>query len=190
MPKEIETLVTFFKALADATRLRIIGLLAVEERTVDELSMLVDVRPPTVSHHLAKLKALGLVSSRQDGVRRWYRLEAEAVESFAQEVLASDGLSTLGDEVEATAGSANELKIMRTFMEGDRITKLPAKWSKKKVLLRYIFQQLDAETVYSERALNEAIEPVYHDYVTARRLMVDLGWLTRDRAGREYRVVT
>jgi len=188
MPAEIATLVAFFKALADATRLRIVGLLAVEERSVDELATLVDVRPPTVSHHLAKLKKLGLVSVRSEGNTRWYRLEIENVERLAREVLAGDGLTTIGDEVEAAADDAYALKVMQTFMEGDRITQLPRQWRKKLVLVRYVAQKFEPDRGYSEPEIKAIIAPIHADHVTLRRLMVDVKWMLRDKAGRAYRL--
>lgn len=188
MPAEIATLVAFFKVLADATRLRIVGLLAVEERSVDELATLVEVRPPTVSHHLAKLKKLGLVSMRSEGNTRWYRLEIEAVERLAREVLAGEGLTSIGDEVEAAAEDAYALKVMQTFMEGDRITQLPRQWRKKMVLVRYVAQQFDPERTYTEPEVRDVIAPIHADHVTLRRLMVDVGWMVRDKAGRAYRL--
>ena len=186
MPREIAKLVSFFKALADTTRLQIVGLLALEERTVDELATLVDVRAPTVSHHLAKLKKLGLVKLRQDGNRRWYQLNAERVESFAREVLASDGLSQIGDEVEASATETKEMKSLRPFMDGDRFVRLPVKWSKKKLAIHHIARRLDHDKIYTEDGLNAAIEPFYEDFATVRRLLVELDLMTRDRAGRAY----
>lgn len=188
MPAEIATLVAFFKVLADATRLRIVGLLAVEERSVDELATLVEVRPPTVSHHLSKLKKLGLVAVRSEGSTRWYRLEIEAVERLAREVLAGEGLTSIGDEVEAAAEDAYALKVMQTFMEGDRITQLPRQWRKKLVLVRYVAQQFEADRTYTEPEVKAVIAPIHADHVTLRRLLVDVGWMVRDKAGREYRL--
>lgn len=188
MPAEIATLVAFFKALADSTRLRIIGLLAVEERSVDEIATLVDVRPPTVSHHLSKLKKLGLVSMRSEGNTRWYRLELESVEKLAREVLAGDGLTSIGDEVEAAAEDAYALKVMQTFMEGDRITQLPRQWRKKLVLVRYVAQKFEPGRTYTEPEIKAVIAPIHHDHVTLRRLLVDVKWMLRDKAGHAYRL--
>ena len=188
MPAEVETLVAFFKALADVTRLRIVGLLAVEERSVDEIATLVDVKSPTVSHHLSRLKKLGLVSMRSEGNTRWYRLELANVEALAREVLAGDGLTSIGDEVEAAAEDAFALKVMKTFMEGDRIVQLPRQWRKKLVLVRYVAQQFEPDRTYTEAELKQIIAPIHHDHVTLRRLMVDVKWMLRDKAGRAYRL--
>ena len=97
MPTEITTLVQFFKVLADSTRLHIVGLLAVEERSVEDIATLVDVRAPTVSHHLSKLKKLGLVTVRSEGTTRWYRLDLKNLERLARETLASETFTDIGE---------------------------------------------------------------------------------------------
>lgn len=60
-------LVTFFKALADSSRLKIVGLLAQRPYTVEQLAAMLDLRPSTVSHHLSRLTEAGLVSARAEG---------------------------------------------------------------------------------------------------------------------------
>ena len=59
-----EKFVIFFKALADGTRLKIIGLLAQHAYSVEELAALLNLRPSTISHHLSRLAAAGLVFRR------------------------------------------------------------------------------------------------------------------------------
>ena len=49
-----EELVTFFKALSDANRLKIIGLLAQQPYSVEELAALLNLKASTVSHHLCQ----------------------------------------------------------------------------------------------------------------------------------------
>ncbi|MEZ4544419.1 MAG: metalloregulator ArsR/SmtB family transcription factor [Cyanobacteriota/Melainabacteria group bacterium] len=51
----------FFKALSDESRLKIVGILASGDRSVEELASLLELRAPTVSHHLSRLKKTGLV---------------------------------------------------------------------------------------------------------------------------------
>src|SRR5882757_4570196 len=82
-----ETLLAFFKAMADESRLRIIGLLAQGERSVQELARALDLKEPTVSHHLAILKAQGLVTARAEGTTRWHALDRAALERLSQRVL-------------------------------------------------------------------------------------------------------
>ena len=61
MEETFNELLAFFKALSDATRLKLIGLLAQKESSVEELAAMLDVNPSTVSHHLSKLGEIGLV---------------------------------------------------------------------------------------------------------------------------------
>ena len=64
MPEaDVQVLLAFFKAMANESRLRIVGLLAERERNVQELAQLLGLKEPTVSHHLAVLKQLGVVTS-------------------------------------------------------------------------------------------------------------------------------
>ena len=52
--EEFQSLLHFFKVLADESRLKLLGILANGERSVDELATLLKLKAPTVSHHLAR----------------------------------------------------------------------------------------------------------------------------------------
>jgi DNA-binding transcriptional ArsR family regulator len=69
-----------FHVIADSTRRRILDLLAEGERPAQELGAPFRISQPAISKHLAVLRAAGLVSQRQEGGRRIYRLEAEHLE--------------------------------------------------------------------------------------------------------------
>ncbi len=64
----------FLKALGDSTRLEIITRLMEKERSVTELASLLQLPQPTISHHLAVLRAVGIVRARRDGKRIFYGL--------------------------------------------------------------------------------------------------------------------
>ncbi len=64
----------YFKALGDATRLRIMNLLLHGELCVCDIQRVLDAAQPNVSRHLAYLKHSGLVLDRRDGLRMFYRL--------------------------------------------------------------------------------------------------------------------
>jgi len=67
----------FLKALAHESRLMILCILAEGEKSVSELEDLLNLRQPTVSQQLARLRADGLVSTRRDGKAIYYRLASE-----------------------------------------------------------------------------------------------------------------
>jgi len=61
------------KAMADPTRLRILRYLAQEPQTASELSKVLRLRPPTVTHHLTQLRLAGMVQVHldPDGERKY-----------------------------------------------------------------------------------------------------------------------
>lgn len=72
--RELES---YFKGLADVTRLRIINLLFYGELCGCDIQHVLETSQPKVSRHLTYLKHAGLVVERRDGVRVFYR-RAEA----------------------------------------------------------------------------------------------------------------
>ena len=77
-PRDADRLAGWFAALADATRLRLLSLIAAKGEAcaacdfVDDLA----VSQPTVSHHLKHLHAAGLVERERRGRWIYYRLAA------------------------------------------------------------------------------------------------------------------
>jgi ArsR family transcriptional regulator len=70
----LTTLEDAFKAFADPTRLRILGLLAGGEICVCNIHECLDIPQPTASRHLAYLRRKGLVETRKDGLWVHYHL--------------------------------------------------------------------------------------------------------------------
>jgi len=74
MAKQMADMETLFKALADATRLRILGLLLTGEVCVCDIHESLKIPQPKASRHLAYLRRSGLVDTRRDGLWIHYRL--------------------------------------------------------------------------------------------------------------------
>lgn len=68
-----------FNAVAEPRRREILDLLAVKERPVNELVELTGLGQPQVSKHLRVLREVGAVQAREEGRRRLYRVDAEAL---------------------------------------------------------------------------------------------------------------
>jgi DNA-binding transcriptional ArsR family regulator len=64
----------FLKALAHENRLMILCILSQGEKSVSELERQLELRQPTVSQQLARLRADGLVSARRDGKTIFYSI--------------------------------------------------------------------------------------------------------------------
>lgn len=86
MEKRLVGLETLLKALADRTRLRILGLLSDGEVCVCHIHESLGVPQPTVSRHLAYLRRAGLVAARKDGLWVHYRL-ADLTDPVAEALL-------------------------------------------------------------------------------------------------------
>jgi ArsR family transcriptional regulator len=80
MPVTLEVdCVAFCKALADETRQDLLQMLLEGEKCVSDLVEAFATSQPTISHHLALLKNLGLVSSRKEGKHVYYSIHHENV---------------------------------------------------------------------------------------------------------------
>ena len=68
------------KALSDPTRFRLLREIASrDEVSCQELTALIDVAQPTVSHHLKVLAEAGLASPRKEGSFHYYRAHRDAI---------------------------------------------------------------------------------------------------------------
>jgi DNA-binding transcriptional ArsR family regulator len=68
------------RALGDATRLRILKALADKDLYGTELAEQLEISKPTVTHHMAQLRAAGLVTAVQAGSAVYYSLRRERVQ--------------------------------------------------------------------------------------------------------------
>ena len=75
MTKSLAEMEIVFRALADQTRLRILGLLLTGEVCVCHIQDSLRISQPKASRHLAYLRKAGLVATRRDGLWIHYRLE-------------------------------------------------------------------------------------------------------------------
>jgi DNA-binding transcriptional ArsR family regulator len=71
--------VRLFKALGDESRLRILRLLAAGDLYLTEIAERMDLSKPTVSHHLAQLRAAGLVTMTEAGALTYYSLRRDRI---------------------------------------------------------------------------------------------------------------
>ena len=96
--KQLADLEGLFKALADRTRLRILGLLAAGEICVCEIYETLRIPQPKASRHLAYLRSAGLVQTRRKGLWVYYRLAEPADRLLAVvEQAARHALQHVGD---------------------------------------------------------------------------------------------
>lgn len=70
---DFQTVAEVFKQLGDTTRIRIFWLLCHMEECVVNISAMLEMSSPAVSHHLRPLKNSGLIVSRREGKEVYYR---------------------------------------------------------------------------------------------------------------------
>ena len=171
-----EPLLSFFKAMAHDSRLRIVGLLAERERSVQELAAALELKEPTVSHHLAILKAEGLVTARAEGTTRWHSFNRDALEGLTRQMLQP----TRAKVAPPRGADAAEDKVLQGFVDADGKLKLiPASRKKRGVVLRWLMRNFSAGRRYSEAEVNTAIQEHYWDSATLRRELVGHRMLAR-----------
>ena len=171
-------LLTFFKALADANRLRIIGLLAGQPYSVEELAALLELRASTVSHHLSRLSEAGLVSARADGYYSVYQLQTDTLHAMARRLLADENLDDLAAGVDLDAYNQ---RVLGNFVGADgRLRAIPAQRKKRIVVLRFVMKSFQTDRRYSEAQVNEILARFHADTATLRRELVGLGWMARE----------
>lgn len=81
-PAEADIVAKYFRGLGDPTRLRILELLATDERSVGEVVAALELPQPKVSSHLACLRWCGFVESRREFRTVYYRVGDERVEAM------------------------------------------------------------------------------------------------------------
>lgn len=184
MVERFEELLAFFKALSDANRLKIIGILSDKSYSVEELAQVLGLSSSTVSHHLSILAEIGLVSARAEGYYSIYQLEAKQLEEMSQRLLAKETLPSMVSDLDV---DAYERKILHDYMDDDgRFKQLPTQYKKMQVVYRHIINAFEFGRVYTEKEVNEIIGRFHEDISGLRRELVSEKLLARERDGSAY----
>jgi DNA-binding transcriptional ArsR family regulator len=128
------------RALADPERLEIAGALARGESSARGLAEALGIRLERVRKHLNRLAAAGVVRLRDD--RATYRLDPETPRWAAEQVGSPRhaGLA-LG------AANEDEEAVLRAFFRDGRLREVPAKESKRRIVLERIALEFDPVSV-------------------------------------------
>jgi len=175
---DLATLLAFFKAMANESRLRIVGLLAERERSVQELAELLGLKEPTVSHHLTSLKNLGLVSARAEGVTHWHALKLDTLTSLNRAMLDQKGVAALTREV---SDQPWEDKVLASFIDANgTLTVVPASRRKRWIVLKWLVAAFEEGRRYPEPEVNALIQRRHPDCATLRRELIGYRMMARE----------
>ena len=177
-----QTLLAFFRALAEESRLKLVGLLASRERSVQELAHLLALKEPTVSHHLAILKDAGLVQLRADGTTHWYRLDRDELRRLSRIVFAT-GIERIAIPHD---GDVFAREVLRNFLDGERLTSIPVARKKRLVVFRWLARRFEPGASYTEAEVNAILKRHHEDAATIRREMI--GYRIFERKCGAYRL--
>lgn len=168
-----ETPNEILRALADPERLQMLGVLARRDVAPSELGDELGLPVARIHRHLNRLTAAGIVRLNDD--RRTYRLDPETLRWAAEQV---------GPPREAGiplgAATEDEEAVLRTFFREGRLTEIPAKESKRRIVLERIALEFEPGVRYDERTVNATIGRFFDDHAAIRRYLVDGGFLSRD----------
>jgi predicted transcriptional regulator len=179
-----DELLAFFKALADANRLKIIGLLSQQELTVEQLAEMLNLSSSTVSHHLAKLTKAGLVSARAESYYNVYQLETRTLEDMARRLLAKETLPAVASDVDL---NAYDRKVLTNYSLPDgRLKAIPLQQKKLLAVLRYVVREFEPNVRYSEKQVNQVLARFHEDYARLRRELVEFRLMDRKGGGGDY----
>jgi DNA-binding HxlR family transcriptional regulator len=179
-----DELLSFFKALSDANRLKIVGLLAQGPNTVEQLAEMLHLHPSTVSHHLSRLSKASLVSARAEGYYSVYHLETKALENMAQRLLEQDTFPAAVAKVDV---DAYDRKVLQNFMTSDgRLKDFPAQQKKLEAILRHVVQSFEPGERYSEKEVNQILSKFNEDTARLRRSLIEFKLMEREGGGGMY----
>ena len=175
MSNEMDRQVDLLKTIADATRLRILGLVAERPRTGRELAEALGLSAATISHHMARLTEAGIVRAQSEGTRRRYSLD-DAVLASARGVAAPA----------PAPQDAYHAKVVRSFFDGPRLRQIPAKRRARVAVLAELLRRFEPGRDYAEPEVDALLREAHDDVAFLRRELVDYRYLTR--TGGVYRV--
>ena len=168
-----ETPDEILRALADPERLAIAGALARSPQSSAALAETLALPVSRVRKHLNRLTSTGVARLNDD--RRTYRLDPETLRWAAGQVgPPRDAGLALG------AATEDEETVLRTFFRAGRLTEIPVKESKRRIVLERIALEFEPGRRYEEPEVNVIVGAFYNDYAALRRYLVDEGFLDRD----------
>jgi len=163
--------VTLFKALGDESRLAIVRMLLEGESYVELIASRLLLSSATVSHHLKKLEAAGVVHC--------HRTQFYMIYTLRREILDESLLHLIGTLPAQDDDTKYREAIIETFFDCGRLKNLPAQRKKREIVLQHILDLLDEKDCYTETEINAHIEKFHEDYCTIRREMIAFGLLCR-----------
>lgn len=167
---QLNRIVNFHKTLGDTTRIRIISLLKSGPHHGQAIAEKLGLKPPTISHHIGKLKEIDIVYQRRDKNTIYFYLDERKLERMSAAINKISG-DQMVEHFDLT--TEETAKIIRRFIDSNgKLKQLPAQRKKRLILLTYMLRELSHGKQYTEKEVNEHILRYHEDFASIRREFV------------------
>jgi hypothetical protein len=164
--------------MGDPTRIRIVFLLAKGPLHGQAIAGKLGLTPPTITHHLNKLRDINLVYQRRDKNTVYFYLNESVLKQQ------SSVLAKLADKEEVKKmeelNIENQKVIDNFFTSDGKLKNIPAQRKKKLMVFEHLIKGLKIGKKYEEKELNEYIKQFHEDYATIRREFIINHYMYRE----------
>jgi hypothetical protein len=169
----------FLKAMSDADRLRIIGLLTQRRASRADIVAKLNLPLRDVVNHLAFLEFVGVLSQKED----LYELNDAKLADLGRANFAKERQSY----VPAPELDNNSKKVLKAYLNADgSIRQIPSQPAKLKAILNYLIQAFAPNTNYTEKEVNQILRRFHEDTAGLRRDLFEAKMLDRISDGSRY----
>ncbi|MET1247742.1 MULTISPECIES: metalloregulator ArsR/SmtB family transcription factor [Sporolactobacillus] len=167
---QLTRIVEFHKVLADLTRIRIIALLKQGPLHGQAIAGKLSLTPPTITHHMSKLREVGLINERRDRNTIYFSLNEDVLESCAAAILS---IGNGEGNMDMFVTESERAAILNNFITADgKLKTIPAQRKKRLVVLSHLVKGLEFGKIYSEKEISDYLRSYHPDYATLRRELI------------------
>ena len=105
-----------------------------------------------------------------------YRLNLDRLQTLTKEIFNPEQLQLLTADVQVADW---DTKVLKSFLDGERIIEIPASRKKRLVLLKWLVQKFEIDRDYPELELNAILKTYHEDSATLRREFIGYNLMTR-----------
>lgn len=170
----------FVKAIAQPDRLCIMGVLAQNAASTQDIATALGIPEKYLFQHLSMLEQNGIIHK----LNQVWELDVKNIEDICQQQFKNYKRETFTPASELYEKSR---KILTNHLNPDgSIKQLPSEAGKLQVILEYLLQAFDTGNVYTEKEVNQIIRRYHTDTAGLRRDLIDRGMLQRKSDGSQY----
>lgn len=160
------------KSLGDKTRYNILCNLYHSDSYVELLASKLGLTPGTISYHLKKMEADGLVNCS--------RTQFYIIYSLNRDILTRTVESLLSENNEVENDDLYRNKVLSSFFKNGRLQQIPIQEKKREIVLSEIMKRFNKKRFYTEAEVNCIINDIFDDYCTIRRWLIADCFMSRD----------